>query len=110
MIKRASIFYIAGFFITVSLESIMEIAIFASEFAEKKFCVNLSAPFICQFFNGPLNQTLQYADIVVGNEEEAETYAQHNFEKGSYQNRKDIARMIAALPYKGKGKCRVVIV
>merc|ERR1711936_996992 len=59
---------------------------------------------------GPLNEVLGYADIVVGNETEADAYAENNFEKGSYTDRKDIAKKIAALPYKGKGKCRVVII
>jgi len=76
----------------------------------RSFCLNLSAPFICQFFKDPLNEVLEYADIVVGNETEADAYAENNFEKGSYTDRKDIAKKIAALPYKGKGKSRVVII
>jgi len=110
VVEKAKIFYSAGFFITVSPDSMLKVAKHASEFAEKKFVVNLSAPFICQFFKDPLNQVLEYADVVVGNETEAEAYAEHNFEKGSYTDRKDIAKKIAALPYKGKGKSRIVIV
>jgi len=110
VVEKAKVFYSAGFFITVSPDSMLKVAQHASEFADKKFCINLSAPFICQFFKDPLNQVLEYADIVVGNEDEAETYAEHNFEKGSYTDRKDIAKKIAALPFKGKGKSRVVII
>ena len=63
-------------------------------------------------FKDRLNQVLEYADIVVGNETEAETYAENDFEKGSYStDRKDIAKKIAALPYQRKeGKSRVVII
>ena len=110
VVERAKLFYSAGFFITVSPDSMLKVAKHASEFAEKKFCINLSAPFICQFFKDPLNQVLEYADIVVGNETEAEAYAENNFEKGSYSDRKDIAKKIASLPYQGKGKSRVVII
>jgi len=110
VVEKAKIYYSAGFFITVSVPSMLKVAQHASEFADKKFCLNLSAPFICQFFKDPLNQVLEYADIVVGNETEAEAYAEHNFDKGSYTDRKDIAKKIAALPYKGKGKSRVVVI
>lgn len=110
VVEKAKVYYSAGFFITVSPDSMLKVAKHASEFADKKFCINLSAPFICQFFKDPLNQVLEYADIVVGNETEAETYAEHNFEKGSYTDRKDIAKKIAALPFKGKGKSRIVII
>jgi adenosine kinase len=110
VVDKAKVFYSAGFFITVSPDPMLKVAKHAAEHADKKFCVNLSAPFICQFFKDPLNQVLEYADVVVGNETEAETYAEHNFDKGSYTDRKDIAKKIAALPYKGKGKSRIVIV
>jgi len=108
VVEKAKIYYSAGFFITVSVPSMLKVAQHASEFADKKFCLNLSAPFIAQFFKDPLNQVLEYADIVFGNETEADTFAEQNFEKG--MDRKDIAKKIAALPYKGKGKSRVVII
>jgi len=108
VVEKAKIYYSAGFFITVSVPSMLKVAQHASEFADKKFCLNLSAPFIAQFFKDPLNQVLEYADIVFGNETEADTFAEQNFEKG--MDRKDIAKKIAALPYKGKGKSRVVVI
>ena len=37
----------------------------------KTFCLNLSAPFIIQFFKEPLMRILAYADFVFGNESEA---------------------------------------
>merc|ERR1711874_762653 len=46
----------------------------------------------------------------MGNESEADAYAENNFEKGSYTDRKDIAKKIAALPYKGIGKSRIVVI
>merc|ERR1719222_264089 len=110
VVEKAKVYYSAGFFITVSPDSMLKVAKHASEHVDKRFCVNLSAPFICQFFKDPLNQVLEYADIVFGNESEADAYAENNFEKGSYTDRKDIAKKIAALPYKGIGKSRIVVI
>jgi len=108
IVKKAKIFYSAGFFITVSPDSMLKIAKHASEHDDKKYCVNLSAPFICQFFKDPLKNVLEYADVVIGNETEAETFAEHNNMTGS---RQEIAKQIAALPYKGNaGKHRIVII
>lgn len=56
-----------GFFLTVSLESILKVAKHASE-NNKLFCMNLSAPFICQFFKDNLMQVMPYVDVLFGNE------------------------------------------
>lgn len=56
-----------GFFLTVSLESILKVAKHASE-NNKLFCLNLSAPFICQFFKDNLMQVMPYVDVLFGNE------------------------------------------
>lgn len=39
------------------------------------FAMNLSAPFIPQFFKDQVDQVLPYADVVFGNESEAEAWA-----------------------------------
>lgn len=67
--KAARIFYSAGFFLTVSPQSMLAVAQHAAENG-KTYCVNLSAPFIPQFFTEPLLSVLEYADIVFGNESE----------------------------------------
>jgi len=108
IVEKAKVFYSAGFFITVSPDSMLKIAKHASEHDDKKFCVNLSAPFICEFFKDPLKNVLEYADVVIGNETEAEAFAKVNEMKGS---RQEIAKQIAELPYKGNaGKHRIVII
>lgn len=56
-----------GFFLTVSLESILKVAKHASE-KNKLFCMNLSAPFICQFFKDNLMKVMPYIDVLFGNE------------------------------------------
>jgi len=108
IVEKAKIFYSAGFFITVSPDSMLKVAKHASESEAKKFCVNLSAPFICEFFKDPLAGVLEYADVVIGNETEAETFAKVNGIEGS---RAEVAKAIAALPYKGNAaKSRTVII
>jgi hypothetical protein len=57
-----------GFFFTVSPPSIMKLAKFALE-NNRTFAINLSAPFISQFFKDPLMEAMPYVDYVFGNED-----------------------------------------
>ena len=73
----------------------------------KHFTMNLSAPFIPQFFKGPVDSIEPYWDILFGNESEAEAYAQsHNYGKISVE---EIALKIAALPKKNEKRSRMVV-
>lgn len=56
-----------GFFLTVSLESILKVAKHASE-NNKLFSLNLSAPFISEFFKDSLMKVMPYVDVLFGNE------------------------------------------
>jgi adenosine kinase len=56
-----------GFFLTVSPESLQEVAKYACA-NNRPFMFNLSAPFIAQFFTERLNEALPYVDILFGNE------------------------------------------
>lgn len=49
------------------MESILKVAKHASE-NNKIFCLNLSAPFICEFFKEALLKVMPYVDILFGNE------------------------------------------
>jgi sugar/nucleoside kinase (ribokinase family) len=51
----------------VSLESILKVAKHASE-NNKLFTLNLSAPFISQFFKDALMEVMPYVDVLFGNE------------------------------------------
>ena len=70
IIKKAQIFYISGFFLTVSVDSILAIAKHSVE-ENKIFIMNLSAPFLIQFFGDQMAATMPYTDFVFGNESEA---------------------------------------
>jgi adenosine kinase len=74
-IQKAQVFYISGFFLTVSVDSILNIANHAVE-NNKIFAMNLSAPFLIQFFGDQMAATLPYTDFVFGNESEAAAYGQ----------------------------------
>ncbi|KAK4523523.1 hypothetical protein GAYE_PCTG69G1419 [Galdieria yellowstonensis] len=76
MVEKANIFYIAGFFLTVSPESAVEVGKHAN-LTKKTFCMNLSAPFLLQVpvFFERFKQCLPLVDIYFGNESEAATLA-----------------------------------
>ncbi|CCC71347.1 hypothetical protein NCAS_0H00370 [Naumovozyma castellii] len=75
VVESAKLFYIGGFHLTVSPEAIVKLGKHAKE-TGKPFVINLSAPFIPQFFKAALEQVLPYATIVIGNESEAASYAE----------------------------------
>ncbi|MBN3294918.1 ADK kinase, partial [Amia calva] len=106
LVEKAKIYYIAGFFITVSPESMLKVAKHASE-NNKIFGLNLSAPFICQFFKEPLMKVMPYVDILFGNETEAATFArEQGFET---EDIKEIAKKAQSLPKVNKKRQRIVV-
>lgn len=60
-------FVFQGFFVAVSPESIMLLAKHSQEKGHT-FIMNLSAPFVSQFYKEPLEQMLPYVDVLFGNE------------------------------------------
>jgi len=76
-IKSASVYYSAGFFQTVSPDTMISVATHAAESEQTKiFSTNLSAPFLMfvpPFFQA-IKDTLPLTDILFCNEAEAETF------------------------------------
>ncbi|XP_063814719.1 adenosine kinase isoform X1 [Pseudophryne corroboree] len=106
LVEKAKVYYIAGFFLTVSPESILKVATQSSEH-NKIFCMNLSAPFISQFYKDPLMKAMPYVDILFGNETEAAAFArEQGFET---EDIKEIAKKTQALPKVNSKKPRVVV-
>lgn len=95
LVQGAKFYYVGGYFLTVSPPSAMKIA--KHSVSEKKtFCLNLSAPFVAQFFKDPMDALLPYVNIVFGNEAEAESFStSHGF---NTSNVKEIALKLAAFP------------
>lgn len=103
--ENAKFYYIAGFFLTVSVESLLIIAEHALA-KDKIFCINFSAPFIIDFFGDQLSSAIPYADYIFCNESEAETYAKKH-DLGS--DLKEVALKVAALPKKNTSRHRTVV-
>jgi adenosine kinase len=96
-IQNAKFYYIGGYFLTVSPPSAMKIAKHALEH-QKTVTINLAAPFISQFFTKPLDELLEYTEVVFGNEAEAEAFATaHNY---GTTDVKEIALKLADFPKK----------
>jgi len=96
--QAARITYIAGFFLTVSPPSVMKVAQHSMEKEDAVFCMNLSAPFICEFFAKPLEEALPFVDFIFGNESEAEAWAKS--QKLEQTDAEFVAGKLAALPKK----------
>ena len=75
LFDKAELVYSAGFFLTVSVDSMLKVAKNCAA-RDKTYCINLSAPFLCQIFKDQMASVLPFTDIVFGNEEEAEAYAE----------------------------------
>jgi len=103
--EKAQVYYIAGFFLTVSVESLVIVAEHALA-KNKTFCLNLSAPFIIDFFGDQVATALEYADYLFCNESEAATYAKKH---GLGEDLKEVALKIAASPKKNESRPRVVV-
>jgi adenosine kinase len=103
--ESASVYYIAGFFLTVSVDSLKIVAEHALA-NNKTFCLNLSAPFIIDFFGDQVATALEYADYLFCNESEAEAYGKKH---GLGEDLKEVALKIAASPKKNADRPRTVI-
>ncbi|WJX62580.1 Adenylate kinase 2 [Trifolium repens] len=107
LVEKAKYFYIAGFFLTVSPESIQLVAEHAAA-NNKVFLMNLSAPFICEFFKDAQEKALPYIDYVFGNETEARTFSKvHGWET---ENVEEIAIRISQLPKASGTHKRITVI
>jgi len=106
-IESAQFYYISGFFLTVSPTSAQEIAKYALAH-NRPFIMNLSAPFISQFYKEPLMEAMPYVDVLLGNDTEAETFAkEQNF---GTDDLKEIALKICNLPKQNEARPRVCVI
>jgi len=105
IINDTKICYSAGFFLTVSPESLESVA--------KSFCgmnktvaINLSAPFIIDFFTEQLKTVIPYADYIFCNETEAEAFGK-KFEFGT--DLKEVALKLSAMEKINPNRKRAVV-
>eukprot|EP00245_Coleochaete_scutata_P008334 TRINITY_DN2515_c0_g1_i1.p1 TRINITY_DN2515_c0_g1~~TRINITY_DN2515_c0_g1_i1.p1 ORF type:complete len:373 (-),score=100.80 TRINITY_DN2515_c0_g1_i1:253-1281(-) len=107
LVESAKVYYISGFFLTVSPESIQLVAKHAAE-TGKIFSMNLAAPFISQFFTQPLMEAYSYMDYVFGNETEAVAFAAA--QGWDLTDVEQIAIKMAALPKASGTHKRTVVI
>ncbi|CAE6483824.1 unnamed protein product [Rhizoctonia solani] len=108
LVDGAKFYYVGGFFLTHGVESALVVAKKASE-TGKTFALNLSAPFICQFFGEQLGKILPYVDILFGNESEAAAWAGANGLETT-SSLEVIAKHLANLPKINPSRPRTVII
>ncbi|WVQ83914.1 hypothetical protein IAT38_006058 [Cryptococcus sp. DSM 104549] len=107
LIAGAKYFYIEGYFLTHGIESALEVAKGASS-RGKTVVLNLSAPFIPQFFKVQLEELLPHVDILIGNESEATAYAEA---AGMGETPiPQIASALAAMPKSNASRPRLVVI
>ncbi|KAF3283900.1 adenosine kinase [Orbilia oligospora] len=107
LVEEAEYYYVGGYHLTVCVPAILALAEEAAA-KDKPFVMNISAPFIAQFFKDQLASTSKYWDYLIGNETEAEAYADAN-ELGT-KDVKEIAKHLANLPKENTKRKRVVII
>uniref|UniRef100_A0A0D3FXZ9 Adenosine kinase n=1 Tax=Oryza barthii TaxID=65489 RepID=A0A0D3FXZ9_9ORYZ len=107
LVEKAKYIYIAGFFLTVSPDSIQLVAEHAAA-TNKVFMMNLSAPFICEFFRDAQEKALPYADYIFGNETEARTFAK--VRGWETENTEEIALKISQLPKASGAHKRITVI
>eukprot|EP01055_Gregarina_sp_Pseudo9_P000311 Gregarina_sp_Pseudo_9__310@NODE_11_length_6581_cov_205_655304_g9_i0_p3_GENE_NODE_11_length_6581_cov_205_655304_g9_i0NODE_11_length_6581_cov_205_655304_g9_i0_p3_ORF_typecomplete_len367_score129_43PfkB/PF00294_24/2_5e47_NODE_11_length_6581_cov_205_655304_g9_i049206020 len=96
-VEKADILFSAGFFVTASPESLMQLAEHAAQSTTKLWGTNLCAPFIVETYTSALLKWLQMANYVVGNE--LEWAAVHRVLKDSLQLKAElsVAEIVATL-------------
>lgn len=107
ILNNVKYFYVTGFFLTASAETVQEIAKHALA-TNSLFLMNLSAPFLAQFYKKDLLAALAYADIIFGCELEATAFAKE--ENFGTEDLHEIALKICQLPKQNEKRDRVVII
>ncbi|BFF89886.1 adenosine kinase 2 [Drosophila madeirensis] len=106
VVDRASYFYITGFFLAVSPDTVFRMAKLCSE-TSRTLILNLSAVFVLQMQKEQLDGIMPYVDIVIGNKEEVLAFSDTHL-----WNTKDIfaiGKQMQSLP-KENGRPRMVMI
>lgn len=108
LVEGAALYYSSGFPLTVCVPALLDIAQHAAA-QNKPYCFNLSAPFLVQFFKDQMMQILPYADILFGNETEAQTFGEvHGFETPT--DLRAVALRMSALDKVNTQRKRIVVI
>ncbi|CEM30237.1 unnamed protein product [Vitrella brassicaformis CCMP3155] len=106
-VEKAKICYSASFFLTVNPPAMLAMADHCAK-TNKLYCMNLSAPFLIEFFREPMMQVMPYVDILFGNESECAHFGKvHGIET---TDNVAIAKKIAEMPKVNHKRPRMVVV
>lgn len=77
LVANTDIIYISGFLISVTPPTLHLLGehVAKSNDNKKRFCLNLSAPYVSAVFGQELKKVMKYVDILFGNDDEALAYA-----------------------------------
>ena len=106
LVNAAKVIYSAGFFLTSGGPPCTTFLGQKCSDEGKLYCLNLSAPFICQFFTAQLDETMPFVDIVFANETEAAALGEV---KGWGTDVSEIALKLAAQPKASGTHARMVV-
>jgi adenosine kinase len=108
VVEAAKVIYSAGFFITVSPDSMMTVAQHAAA-NNKYYCLNISAPFICEVppFKKTLMDLMPYVDFLFANENEARAFAKS--EGWDTEDVEEIALRVSKYPKENGSRGRTVV-
>eukprot|EP00397_Hematodinium_sp_SG-2012_P012526 GEMP01012699.1.p1 GENE.GEMP01012699.1~~GEMP01012699.1.p1 ORF type:complete len:746 (+),score=192.60 GEMP01012699.1:320-2239(+) len=109
VVEKAKVIYSAGFFITVAPDAMEKVWLHCHE-KNKKYCLNLAAPFIMQVppFKAILTKAMPYVDYLFGNESEALEFAKS--ENWDLTDVGEIACRISMLPHAEGKPARIVVI
>ncbi|KAI1397039.1 Ribokinase-like protein [Hypoxylon fuscum] len=109
LVKNAEFYYVGGYHFTVCPPAIQALGEEAAA-NNKTLIVNVSAPFIAEFFKDPLDASAQYWDYVICNESEAAAYAKSHALSVAETDVPGIAKALANLPKANAKKPRVAVI
>ncbi|KAI1761460.1 Ribokinase-like protein [Hypoxylon sp. FL1150] len=109
LVRNAEFYYVGGYHFTVCPPAIQALGEEAAA-NNKTFVVNVSAPFIAEFFKDPLDASSPYWDYVICNESEAAAYAKSHSLSVAETDVPGIAKALANLPKANAKKPRVAVI
>lgn len=109
LVASTDIIYISGFLLAVSpaIYHLLGEHVASCSDKKKRFCLNLSAPYVSSVFGDELQKVIKYVDIVFGNDDEAKAFAQ--FMKWNTTNVEEIASKLADYDKARKEVGRIVV-
>lgn len=106
LVEQARFYYATGFFVAVNSQTVLRIAKLSSE-NYRTFLLNFSAVFVLQTHKEKLDEIIFYADMVIGNKQEALAYA--NFHDWNTRDIFVIGKKLQSLP-KDNNRPRIIMI